>query len=389
MPDQNNLNLPTEASAKAGQNPDPQVFPEDTNIPPIPSGMAQDTSFPNPIQTITDAPPQEVNTPPKKKFGGRKMIATILGLVVLIGGIAAGIVLVKQQQDIREKAGCTSNITCRTDCGLPYRCMADTCGGPDICCDATAACPGGGTNCPPAQNCGAPLCGLPSFTVSDGSCGTRTCPATTACPLPTMNANTVEPGWCIDHTGECVSYTTLGDRSVACKSPITSCSRANPTPTPTPMPGYVGCGEPCNDYVHCVSSLNCPGGPSGGHCVNGLCPNDPDCVCGTSTSTPTPTPTLGINAVCSAVKAYDINWNLLTGTQLSTLSAGDVVRFTVSGIPANQIDKARFTINGVLKPETANKKPGTNEYYIEYTIPAGVSSFTVTAQIHHATLGWF
>ena len=93
--------------------------------------------------------------------------------------------------------------------------------------------------------------------------------------------------------------------------------------------------------------------------------------------------------MCTAVKAYDTNWNLLTGVQLSNLSAGSVVRFTISGTPADQIDKARFTINGVLKPETTNKKPGTNEYYFEYTIPAGVSSFTVTAQIHHLTLGWF
>jgi hypothetical protein len=93
--------------------------------------------------------------------------------------------------------------------------------------------------------------------------------------------------------------------------------------------------------------------------------------------------------MCSAVKAYDTNWNLLTGVQLSALGAGDVIRFTVSGIPADKIDKARFTINGVLGSEITTKKPGTDEYYVEYTIPTGVYSFTVTAQIHHTTIGWF
>jgi hypothetical protein len=89
------------------------------------------------------------------------------------------------------------------------------------------------------------------------------------------------------------------------------------------------------------------------------------------------------------VKAYDVDWNPLDATQLSALTAGDVVKFTISGTPADQIDKARFTINGILGSEITTKKTGSEEYYVEYTIPASVYSFTVTAQIHHLTLGWF
>ena len=108
-----------------------------------------------------------------------------------------------------------------------------------------------------------------------------------------------------------------------------------------------------------------------------------------TTPSTNPTPTPGLTAACTAVKVYDASWNLLNTTQLSALTAGDVVRFTVSGTPADQIDKARFTINGVVGSEVTTKKPSTQEYYTEYTIPAGVTSFTVTAQIHHLTLGWF
>jgi hypothetical protein len=49
---------------------------------------------------------------------------------------------------------------------------------------------------------------------------------------------------------------------------------------------------------------------------------------------------------------------------------------------------ARFTINGTVQTQTTTKRPGTNDYCQLYTIPAGVYTFNVTAQIHHAILGW-
>jgi len=52
--------------------------------------------------------------------------------------------------------------------------------------------------------------------------------------------------------------------------------------------------------------------------------------------------------------AFDAEWNVITN--LSSLVAGDVVRFTVSGkTNSGAIDKARFTINGTLKPEVTAK----------------------------------
>jgi hypothetical protein len=49
---------------------------------------------------------------------------------------------------------------------------------------------------------------------------------------------------------------------------------------------------------------------------------------------------------------------------------------------------ARFTINGVLKPDTATKRPGTNDLCQNFAIPAATTTFNVNAQIHHTTLGW-
>jgi len=90
------------------------------------------------------------------------------------------------------------------------------------------------------------------------------------------------------------------------------------------------------------------------------------------------------------VKAYNTSWVQLTQEQLNNLSAGDKVRFTVSGSTTEgTFDKARFTINGSQKDPVSTKKPGTEEFYYEYEIPSGETSFTVDAEIHHSSLGWF
>jgi hypothetical protein len=94
---------------------------------------------------------------------------------------------------------------------------------------------------------------------------------------------------------------------------------------------------------------------------------------------------------CMTTLVYDTNWALLGTEDLKKLKAGDVIRVTVSGASNNgNFDKARFTINGSLHPEVASKKPGSNEYYEEYTIPTGAKSFSVKSQVHHEQLNqWF
>lgn len=97
-----------------------------------------------------------------------------------------------------------------------------------------------------------------------------------------------------------------------------------------------------------------------------------------------------VNAECSAVVAYDENWTALTPTALSELEDGDIVRFTVSGTATSgTFDMARFSVNGATAVEVTDQKPGTSEFYYEYTIPAGEDTFNVTAEVHHSTLGWF
>jgi hypothetical protein len=79
----------------------------------------------------------------------------------------------------------------------------------------------------------------------------------------------------------------------------------------------------------------------------------------------------------------------LTVAQLAQLKAGDKVRFAVGGTASGgSFDKAKFKINGVERPEVTGKRPNSQEYFDEYTLPAGVTTFTINAQIHHSSLGW-
>lgn len=119
--------------------------------------------------------------------------------------------------------------------------------------------------------------------------------------------------------------------------------------------------------------------------------------CSTSTPTPTPTaspsptPTGNVTAQCVEIKAFDANWNQLTTSDLTSLEAGDVIRLTVKGLSSGgTFDKARFTINGNLRAEVTQKRPSTQEFYDEYTIPAGTTTFNVQAEIHSVQLNqWF
>ncbi len=62
-----------------------------------------------PIEDSGSAAPTDIDISsviksPNKKFGTKKIIATILGLFLLIGGVGTGVILTQQQQNIKQKA---------------------------------------------------------------------------------------------------------------------------------------------------------------------------------------------------------------------------------------------------------------------------------------------
>jgi hypothetical protein len=143
MPNQNGLNqnpdpiVPANSDVSTNQKPNdnsginpvsttpPVIFPQ-SDLPPLPPEF-QNPPDGNIIETPKDLPSNQLNTDrdgsenppdmssittkPKKKFGGGKIIATILGLVVLVGGVGAGILLTQQQQLFNQEA-CGTTVTC-------------------------------------------------------------------------------------------------------------------------------------------------------------------------------------------------------------------------------------------------------------------------------------
>jgi hypothetical protein len=313
---------------------------DDNNL----TGSGQ-TGSPNdqPVKPINTSPPVDtepvqaglpISTTSNTGSGGsqsnkKKIIATILGIILLLTSVGVGVYLVQHQQEIREWAksrGCIDYSFFYTD-GL-----SDT-----------------GTFCAGNNVKRSDQPGLLANSLHI-SCSDTIYPDGTA-EKSDLDGHLVASFFITKYNDDGSVKKTCGEEQIsATPTPTltpTPTPTEGPTPTPTPTPQFTP----------------------------------------TPTLTPTPPP---IGAACLDVKAYDTSWNQLDSSGLSSLQEGDVVRFAVAGTTTlGTFDKARFTINGTLRSEVASKKPGSEEFYDEYTFPAGVSDFSVKAQIHHTSLGWF
>lgn len=308
-----------------------QVVKNDTN------NGAQDT-------ILTPSSTKHTTPHVPKKYGGPKAIATIFGILLLIAGVTAGIFLVQQPQEIRERAAVTPN---------------------------------------PNSNCDPRNIITSLISISDDS----------------ITVHFENPGEC-DHEAGITSYSAGSDEDGLCVWPNNmDCQVRFDFNDFT-----IGAGETVEQTIskpaacyqidwYYGTSIEQLGNPE-------PCYSCQERLLGTETSIPpecadqptqTPTPTEPpITGRCSEVVAYDTEWNVLSSDDLSALSPGDVIRFAVSGSASEGFfDMARFTINGVERDSTSNKVPGSDEFFDEYIVPDGVNSFSVSAQIHHSSLGWF
>ena len=371
-----------------------------------------------PTDSGSAAPSDDIVMPPvittqKKKFAGGKVIATILGLFLLVGGLGAGIMLVGQQQDIRERAGSCANNPC----------------GPGLECDGSGGCrPDGsgddytGPVIEPPDDPWQDPDGDGAYNPSDnGGCssGDYHCGGSGAAYDFCIQASA---GKTCNEAAEDLGYVVPIGNVTCIKDPNGSWSPDTSATTYT-VDGYTQALNQCTSQCP-VSSSTCTFGSGAyicpvGHvgactetngqpfsgtqnsCFCGVVQFDTGsghtsfsstCGCGGNDTPPddNPTPTSpAITAVCQNVKAYTTSWVLLTSAQLSQVDPGDSGYFCVTGVATGEsFDKARFTINGVLQPETTTVRPGSTDFCQLYTIPTGVTTFNVTAQINHVTLGW-
>lgn len=344
--------------SQSGQATSPGVGPVASDQPVF-MGPTEDSSTPQPQSSIVNNIPSISNTPPPvygSSGGGARRIATALFGIFMLAVLGVGGYFAQQQLLNPRK---------------PTDSSAATIG------------PGDNPNCVTYYRYS---CSWPAVNFGEG-CPNPNWPGTTEGPF---NSNPGFSAFCGVQQIDCVLANGDSYWVNTNSTPENQCNAA-PSAPPTQPPSNPGgqCASFCDPggpwYGTC-----CDPGDSGAHCqhtwTDGFWEGQYAGGCNTRpTDPPVDTPT----AQCTGIKAYDAQWNVLTNAQLTQLKTGDVVRFTVLGVSSNNaIDRARFAINGTAPVETATKKDGTNEFYYEYTIPAGMTTFNVEAEVHHTTLGW-
>ncbi len=301
-PNQNPVSPPTGAGSPPSDQPNvPPVFSPVADLPPIPpafQSVPADTATPPispPADQPTDsstgsaAPPDTppIISSPKKKFGGGKVIATILGILLLVGGIGAGIFLTQQSQDLREKAGDNLDY-----CGTGRNCAGGGVGGGSpclsgnsqqpvvICCPAGQTIRNGSCSTDPPR-CGDGQCETGEADTCSGDCGGgglpncgtgRNCVAgggvTGATPCLTGNTQqpvliccpgvqTIKNGACSDtppvcNDGKCETNeanTCPGDCAGSCNNP--------PTGINCNVNGGEGCTVGSNVNLNSANNVEC------------------------------------------------------------------------------------------------------------------------------------
>lgn len=359
----------------------PIIFAEDA-VPPmlqqtpspvvnaVTTPIGQDITIPTPVGVGSAAPandivtdtvmPSVVTSSPKKKYAGGKVIATILGLFLLVGGVGAGVYLTGQNQNISEKASANQ---CYDDgiAGHIPKCID-----PGVCVDSSGA-PTHVTGC--------------NYTGPGGTGATR---------------------WCKDNTISCGNCTAANPTAIECTNLVE-----------LRIVGQGECGQP-------EMNQNCPPGTIKTNVVESrYCGRTtPNCGPGSAQSLGECCEWGGkddvsgekicnkywiIKYTCVAPKASCQNikvyakpspnqFVLIPNADLPKIKADQVVSFCVTGSTnIESFDRARFTINGVQRPVTTIKRTGTDDYCDNYRIkPEDITrpKFEVSAELHHVTLGW-
>ncbi len=267
-------------------------------------------------------------------------------------------------------------------CGSGLDCTAGTLNGGNSCInsagDTLSCCSPGSQNqngtCVQSapQVCGSTTCYPGVSECSGGKCvAINRAPGGSCGYLGEGSWSLIGSSYICSYGGDLTCNGVVGGGGDPCKLPdgTSDCAKAGMIRCKCGPNAYVGAaaGSSCNDVC----------GAAGISCSNG-CNESPG-------ETPPPT----VTASCQNIKAYSSNFTLLTNAQLRTLDPGTTVNFCVTGsATGGSFNKARFTINGVLKPETTTRRPGALDYCQSFVIPTGVTNFVVVADIHHGALGW-
>lgn len=349
---------------------------------------------------------------PKKKYEGGKIIATILGLVVLVGGIGAGVLLILQPQIFKPKASgrCIDN----AHCAAGMIAAKNSAPGPVYQNPVTGTTTNiGDVNGVVSVNTSGQILDTNGNPILDANGNPITAPTssttahTTGTDGVSSSCNPTSGANCSQGSGD---YLMPPGYTAADGTPqsVLSVGTINSYDPNSTLP-YVSGGYTLNQVLN--SNTTAGSNKAGAYCPTGSCTQETDTnVAGyyisngayypvgytntgvktTTTNSVTPTPTPGPTAVCSNITAYSSTWAVLTTAQLSALIPGTMVNFCAAmSATGGTFDGAKFTINGTVEAETTTKRPGSNDYCQSYTILSTDTTLKVSTQVHNTVLGWF
>lgn len=360
---------------------------------------------PSPIAAPTGAPEGDKGSPdgtkPKKekKKMGKKTLGAIIGVLVLVGGITAGAVLVRQQQDIREKAYNAQ----------PQPCLV--CSGTSCVSSGILRCNGGDNDCSNDYDCGYvdPLTDDEVIDIFKEEKKEEAKDREDTSSTTTDTANTCGRVTSTGGDANSISITLSSDQVNSCTNPNGvcpngivvvneyRCDEINLTGGCQSNGRLVQRNAGADDYSTddpSCGSVQIDAGCQNAYGTGGLltwASKSASTPC-TTTSTPPDGEPPGLTAQCIEVLAFNESGTKLTATELALLNEGDTIVLAVRGNTSKgQITKARFRINGTQRPEVVTKQNiGGVEYFADiYTIPSGVTQFSIGGQIFHSTAGWF
>jgi|GEM_PF-6981071 len=417
----------------------PVSAPQIPNVPPPPSYL---TSA-QPSTTSTNVPSNNQNLPPKPApafstspslvtppktqsvpFYKKSSFLIIIFLFLLLAIPTVVYFGVKSQQSIRGRATEGDCCSGTPQCASDEQCVTDTSSkcnetgqgvckkkgtDPQGCCSSNA-------DCAPWETCdpGNPACSSGKSCRSHAGCSRDSdCPAGDKCVGGTCQGagvlecyadkdgvrivnNTASQvsgsvswfsNWCNSPSCGCVGSSTnetitLGvgeswSRNIRGQGPPTNCSWQSDVIFASCHNTDHGCEAGCDAAT---PTPTVPGQPTPTPTLPQLTPTPTPT---TPVGTPTPTPTPPAAGQCWYIKILDSNGERII--DLTKIKTGEVIRLVVAGSDSS-FDSARFRVNGGTW--VANDGVTNNEFYKDYTVPAGILNFQIDAMVHHPTLGW-
>ncbi len=336
MPNASNSTSP---SLQISETPTPQTnVPESLSTPePTSEQTANSSDVQQPIATDTGSAAPPPNIPPmttghKKKFGTVKVVATILGLFLLIGGVGAGVILTQQQQLFQQRArviectpGATNSCTVGSSCAGTQTCTSTGSWGSCVKNDST--CGTGLTECIPGH--------INSCTADSGCAGTKTCTSTGSWGSCVKNFSTCGTtgggGTTTSCSGTCRSAQCLNGEtptSGSCGGGTQVCCK----PISLPTCPNTDCDIPSTTggAVQCVLSTNPGGNPT--YCCPSSNPvyNSAIKTCGPISGVPTCS--LTGNEICVG--------NVVTGSCYQGGQGGAYACYKLNGNPGKEVGGA-------------------------------------------------